>query len=143
MATKVDTLLLQVLQSLSSLTGALRTMMKGNHCALLFSLESANSKDQQENGALVAITSATSVVALGISLFTSATTLTEYGIWRFHRYRIQIDLCSWSFLQAGALCLPLWPKLGFSVSSVDHENSGAVAPIVTLDLTTQSGVAIL
>jgi len=89
------------------------------------------------------ITSATSVVALGISLFTSATTLTEYGIWRFHRYRIKIDLCSWTFLQAGALCLPLWPKLGFSVSSVDHENSGAVAPIVTLDLTTQSGVAIL
>lgn len=34
-------------------------------------------------------------------------------------------------------------EAGVSVLSVGHENSGAVVPIVTLDLTTQSGVAIL
>ena len=59
------------------------------------------------------ITSATSVVALGISLFTSATTLTEYGIWRFHRYRIQIDLCSWSFLAGRGTLSPAMAEAGF------------------------------
>ena len=100
----MDTLLLQVLQSLSSLTGALRTMMKGNHCALLFSLESANSKDQQENGALVAITSATSVDASDRNLTTCVITQTEVRIHVHQQYRIQIHLYLWKFLRDEGPC---------------------------------------
>ena len=34
-------------------------------------------------------------------------------------------------------------QAGFSVLSLDHENNGAVVPLVMLDLTTPSGVKIL
>ena len=98
-ATKVGIPPLQVLPSLSSLTGALRTMMKRDHCALLISLESASSKDQQENSALVAITSATNVDASDRSLITWVTTQTEARIHVHHRYRIQIHPYLWKFLR--------------------------------------------
>ena len=34
-------------------------------------------------------------------------------------------------------------QAGFSVLSVDHENNGAVVPLVMLDLTSSSGVKVL
>ena len=98
-ATKVGIPPLQVLPSLSSLTGALRTMMRENRCALHFSLESANSKGQQGRGALVAITNATNVDASDRNLITCVTTQTEASVHVHHRYRIQIHPYLWKFLR--------------------------------------------
>ena len=72
-------------------------MMIESLFASLFSQENANSKDQQGRDALVDITSATSVVALGPSLITFATTLTETRHKQFHICRIQIHLYLWKF----------------------------------------------
>ena len=68
-------------------------------CFAYQSGESASSKDQQENGALVAITSATNVDASDRSLITCVTTQTEARIHVHRRYRIQIHPYLWKFLR--------------------------------------------
>ena len=103
-ATKVDTLPLQAHQNHNFLTGALRTMMRENRCALHFSLDSANSKGQQGRGALVAITNATNVDASDRNLITCVTTQTEASVHVRQQYRIQIHLYLWKFLRDEGPC---------------------------------------
>ena len=102
--TKVDTLPLQAHQNHNFLTGALRTMMRENRCALHFSLESANSKGQQGRGALVAITNATNVDPSDRNLTTCVTTQTEASVHVRQQYRIQIHLYLWKFLRDEGPC---------------------------------------
>ena len=62
---------------------------------------------------------------------------------QFHLHRIQRCLFLSNFLQAMGAYHVLRYKVAFQFLSIDHESNDAVVPMVSLDLTTDSGVEIL
>ena len=118
-------------------------MMTSGHFVLPTSQASASSRGPRENGALVDITSATRKVAIGQSRITYATIQTE-GVRRaFHWCKIQMFHYLWRFLRDEGPFLVRLHRGVFQVLSIDHDGSKAVVPMITLDLTTSSGQAIL
>ena len=75
-------------------------MLRTSRSALHTKAANADSRALQGRDAPVGTTNVTKVVASDTSLFTCATTQTEYGMQQFHLHRIQRCLFLSNFLQA-------------------------------------------
>ena len=127
----------------SCLMAVLHMMMTSAPFVLPTSQANASSKDPRENGALVDIINVTRKVAIGQSRITYATIPTE-GVRRaFHWCKIQMFHYLWRFLRDEGPFLVRLHRGVFQVLSIDQDGSKAVVPMITLDLTTSSGQAIL